>query len=1383
MRIIRSALFLFRALIWISLAPSFGPGSVEPSQPQAPPRSLASRPLQSKAIARPLGFEPNQGQTAPQVRYLAHGHGYEFFVTDNEVIVSISEPETQKGAARSHTVVRAKSSSFKSEVVLKLIAASRATPTFETMQALPGRVNYFIGNDPKKWRSKIPTYGRIVEHNVWPAIDLAWYGDQSRLESDFIIGAGASPNSIRLAIEGTSKLAFDAAGDVTVGPLKLLKPVIYQTIGTTRRAISGGYVWIRGKRGGRYLGFQVASYDRARPLVIDPVVVPAYSTYLGGSGKVAAISGDAGNAIAVDAAGNAYVTGRTSSVDFPLAIPFQTSLASANGNAFVTKFSADGSSLIYSTYFGGSGATTVAELGDFGAAIAVDSSGCAYVTGQASSLDFPTLNPFQPQLAGKINAFVSKFSADGGSLIYSTYLGGSGLDIFGNGDLGTGIAVDSSGRAYVTGRTPSSDFPIFRPFQGRLKSNANAFVTKFTPNGTALVYSTYLGGSGGVLSSDAGSAIAVDGSGSAYVTGQTASSDFPTQNPYQASLKSVTNAFVTKFSADGTSLVYSTYLGGSGYGSGFNQSGDFGSGIAVDSSGSAYVTGQAYSPDFPLQNPFQSSNKGIANAFVTKFSADGGSLIYSTYLGGSGTPQPHSGGCDDFGACVYGVDYGTAIAVDGNGSAYVTGQTFSRDFPVRNPLQSSLKFNSPFGNAFVSKFSADGASLEYSTYLGGSGGDVGASIAVDASGGAYLTGTTHSGDFPLANALQNSLKSEAGNGFVTKLSVDGGSLAYSTYLGGSGTSSANLVADAAAAIAVDSSGSVYVTGSTNSSDFPVANALRATLGSTSGGNAFVSKFSADGGSLVYSTYLGGTGFGDAGYGIAIDANGDAYITGSTRSADFPTQNPSQGSLGTVNGNAFLTKLAADGGSLIYSTYLGGSGFSDRGDYGTAVALDSSGSAYVTGFAASRDFPLEVPFQATNNGLSSNAFVTKFTPNGTALVYSTYLGGSGLYNGGGDAGNAISVDASGSAYVTGRTVSLDFPTNLPFQGHLIGDSSAFVTKFSTDGRSLVYSTYLGGSSGGNFFTISGDAGNAIAVDLSSSAYVTGRTFSPSFPTKNAFQSSINIPCLTCPPVSKAFVTKFTPDGSSLIYSTYLGGSSQPSGGDFAKAIAVDSSGSAYVTGFTDSADFPLAIPFQTSLASANGNAFVTKFSADGLALEYSTYLGGSGTVSTGTGDFGVDIAVDSTAGAYVAGVTASADFPVANAFQPTLKGPTNAFVTKLIVTSSTPGPKLTISPHSLAFGNKVTVGTTSKPKTVRIKNAGSKKGAAVSIEMVSASPSVFAVTSKCEETLMPGKSCKASVTFKPVDTTPQSGSLMIFDNVTGAPQTVGLSGTGKAAKKK
>jgi uncharacterized protein (TIGR03437 family) len=715
----------------------------------------------------PLSFEANRGQTDPEVKFLTRGGGYNLFLTSTEAVLNLKKPGVRKGPQIGGppdtggippispiALSSAKSVDEKSEkgavLRMKLVGAN-PSPQVAGAEELPGKSNYFIGNDPAKWRTNVPTYAKVKYEDVYPGIDLVYYGNQRQLEYDFVVSPGADPRSIRLAFQsrdsnGAVPLRIDNHGDVVLGAegseLRLHRPIIYQEISGSRQRIGGNFV-IHGlpseasAKEGRQIGFEVARYDASKPLIIDPVL--SYSTYLGGN--------SAGYGIAVDSFGNAYVTGVTTSTNFPTANAFQAAIGGGTcyysggpspcSDVFVTKLNATGSALVYSTYLGGSG-------NDWVSGIAVDSFGNAYVTGQTFSTDFPTANAFQAACSGNPcgDAFVTKLNAAGSALAYSTYLGGSGND------QGTGIAVDSSGNAYVTGSTASTNFPTANAFQATNSSGGwNAFVTKFNTAGSALAYSTYLGGSSG---QDFGSGIAVDSSGNAYVTGSTQSTNFPTTaNAFQAVNRGGVNGtvFVTKLSAAGSALTYSTYLGGSG--------GDFPNGIAVDSSGNAYVTGSTTSSNFPIANAFQAAlGSSGEDAFVTKLNAAGSALIYSTYLGGSG------------GA------FGISIAVDSSGNAYVTGNTASSNFPTTaDAFQTVFGGGVGIGDAFVTKLNAAGSSLAYSTYLGGSDIDAGKGIAVDSSGNAYVTGFTSSTDFPTtANTFQGTYGSGFNDAFVTKIS-------------------------------------------------------------------------------------------------------------------------------------------------------------------------------------------------------------------------------------------------------------------------------------------------------------------------------------------------------------------------------------------------------------------------------------------------------------------------------------------------------------------------------------------------------------------------------------------------------------------------------------
>jgi Beta-propeller repeat/Abnormal spindle-like microcephaly-assoc'd, ASPM-SPD-2-Hydin len=711
----------------------------------------------------PLSFEANKGQTDGRVKFLSRGRGYGLFLTSSEAVLTLrhGKPKDQKFKDRiNDSRLRGRDLESESLSVLRLELAG-ANPAIDVagLEELPGKSNYFIGNDPNGWRTNVPNFAKVQYKDVYPGMDLIYYGNQGELEYDWVVRPGADLGAIQFSIGGAHQIRIGPQGDLVIqtedGEVRFRKPVVYQqevTIDSpqptaknenrnsrfetrnssliTRQLLDGRYV-LRGKGG---VGFEVASYDRSTPLIIDPVLV--YSTYLGGGGH------DEGLGIAVDSAGNAYVTGTAGSTNFPVASPIQVAFGGLPNDAFVTKLNATGSALVYSTYLGGSG-------DDFGKGIVVDSSGNAYVTGGTGSTNFPTASPIQAAFGGGLyDAFVTKLNATGSALVYSTYLGGSGTEI------GSGVTLDSAGNAYVTGSTSSTNFPTASPIQAAFGGGPNdAFVTKLNAAGSALVYSSYLGGGG----DDGGGGIAVDSVGNAYVIGFTGSTNFPTASPIQAAFGGGNyDAFVTKLNAAGSALVYSTFLGGSNT--------DFGNGIAVDSSGNAYVAGNTVSTDFPTVNPFQATNHGFLDAFVAKLNAAGSAFVYSTYLGGAGD------------------EFGWHIAVDSAGNAYLVGSTKSANFPTASPLQATYGA-AITANAYVTKLNAAGSALIYSTYLGGSGAtdfNSGASIAVDSVGDVYVTGVTTSTEFPTVNAFQPVIGGAAPNAFVGKISqvnLPGASLA------------------------------------------------------------------------------------------------------------------------------------------------------------------------------------------------------------------------------------------------------------------------------------------------------------------------------------------------------------------------------------------------------------------------------------------------------------------------------------------------------------------------------------------------------------------------------------------------------------------------------
>jgi hypothetical protein len=550
---------------------------------------LSGTPVGNSQLAQsygqlPLSFQPNEGQTAPQVNYLSQGQGYTLFLTPSQAVLALNQGSgsSNPGPAGS-SAGSAGSSSGSAEDVLKMQLVG-ANPAAQAVgqDPQPGVSNYLLGKDPSQWITNVPNYGKVEYQDLYPGINLVYYGNsQTQLEYDFDVAPGANPAAIQLAFQGTQGMSVDGQGNLVLhmagGNVTEQTPVAYQEIGGVRQAVPVQYAL----EGNGQVGFQVGAYDPSQPLVIDPVL--SYSTYLGGSGGTSI-----GLGIAVDSSGDAYITGTTTSSTFPTtAGAFQTTLAGTE-NAFVTELNPSGSALVYSTYVGGSSS-------DQGTGIAVDSSGDAYITGYSNSSNFPTTpGAFQTTSTtsgGSDDAFVTKLNAGGTALVYSTYLGGSG-----GSNVGAGIAVDGAGNAYVTGVTNSTSFPTTAgAFQttnaGAAVGGKDAFVTKLNPSGSAPVYSTYLGGNGsidGVNGLRGG--IALDSSGDAYITGSTSATKFPTTAGAIQTTGggNVFDAFVTELNATGSAPVYSTYLGGSPP---VGTLGDSGTGIAVDSAGNICVTG------------------------------------------------------------------------------------------------------------------------------------------------------------------------------------------------------------------------------------------------------------------------------------------------------------------------------------------------------------------------------------------------------------------------------------------------------------------------------------------------------------------------------------------------------------------------------------------------------------------------------------------------------------------------------------------------------------------------------------------------------------------------------------------------------------------------
>jgi hypothetical protein len=659
-----------KGVAWIGLFLAWGAALAVPGGT----RSTAAPSVDPDFGLPPLYFIPNKGQTDQQALFYAKTGTYTLWLTRDGL-------------------------TFDDGAVSRLIFKD-ANPGAQVSAADPAdyRVSYFYGRDESEWLTDIPTSRAVIYKNVYDGIDLKVYGAERQVEYDWIVKPGARPDRIRWAHSGVSKASLDHEGNLVAetpsGRLVHRRPAAYQIIDGRRVDVQAAF---RMLGDGEY-GFAVGPYDAGGDLVIDPVVL-VFSTFLGGSDWEEAFS------ISIDKTGAIYVEGFTTSSDFP---PIRQ--AKPRQDTFVSKLSADGKSLIYTAYF----PTAGYPEGTFPSIIA-SGTGAVYLAGTTFTRNFPVKNAFQKAYGGGgWDGFLLELAPSGKSLVFSTFLGGSSFDSLG------GVGLDEAGSIYVAGMTASKNFPVKNAFQKSLAGNSNLIISKFSPDGQSLVYSTFLGSSG----FDILAGMAIDGAGSVYVCGYSNAADFPLKNAFQAKSRGSGETFISKLAPSGQALVYSSYLGGPAY--------DYAMGLALDGSGAAYIAGVTVGA-FPLKNAFQPKRKGGREGFVSKVAPDGHSLVFSTYLGGSGD------------------DYPLGIAVDGSGAAHVVGCTYSPNWPLKYPLKDKI---SGSVDAFLSILSPSGKSLLHSTYLGGQYKDAARCILVDLKATIYAAGSTNSPDFPMLKPYQ-----------------------------------------------------------------------------------------------------------------------------------------------------------------------------------------------------------------------------------------------------------------------------------------------------------------------------------------------------------------------------------------------------------------------------------------------------------------------------------------------------------------------------------------------------------------------------------------------------------------------------------------------------
>lgn len=651
-------------------------------------------------LLQPLTFEKNVGQENNAVSFLSRGPGYTLFLTPGEAVMTMAGGED---ALR-----------------MRLSQTGLVSPP-QGEQVSVTKSNYLLGNKQANWRTGVPHYEQVRYPSVYPGIDLVYHpAGKTGLEYDFEVQAGADPELIGLRFDGMQSVALDTEGNLVLrmprGDIVQRAPVAYQIQDGVRRPVEAAFVI----REDGDVGFRLASYDVKQPLIIDPVI--SFSTYLGDAGTTL-------KTIKVDTSGSVYVYGYTRYTGFPTTAGAYQSAPAGGTDAFIGKIAADGTRFEFLTYLGGS-----AEEGNGGAIgpqLALDSLGNIYVTGRTGSTDFPLVNPLQGTMNGTLDFYVAKLTRDGSRLSYSTFLGGPDAVGAQPSEASPTINVDASGNVYILGYTNGAGYPVVNAHQATWAGGLDPVLTKINARGSAILFSTYFGGS----SDDKGRDIALDRSGNIYITGRADSSDFPLLNPLQGQYRGRGDVFVSKFTTDGV-LAFSTFWGGANT--------EKGRAIVLDDSGNVYVTGNTQSTDFPVVSPYQRTLGGTGDMFVLKIEPTLSRVTYSTYVGGA----------DD--------DLGGAIALDKYSNMYVAGYSKSANFPLLNAFQPTL---SGTQDAVLVKLSGRGKLL-FSTYLGGSGTDEAVAIGLDSALNIYLGGTTNSTDYPSLNPLQTG----TGGAFVTKIS-------------------------------------------------------------------------------------------------------------------------------------------------------------------------------------------------------------------------------------------------------------------------------------------------------------------------------------------------------------------------------------------------------------------------------------------------------------------------------------------------------------------------------------------------------------------------------------------------------------------------------------
>lgn len=1266
--------------------------------------------VRDKLSSMPLVFQHNDGQLDKQVSYFVDSGTNSIFFTPQSVVYTFQESRPRESGANEPEKDQ-REPTGRILAVKQTFNNANSVATVQGKDELGGKVNYLIGNDPSKWHRGIPTYKAIEYRGLYDGTVLTYSGAEGSLKYEFRLNAGVSPDPIQVAFDGIVGLSLAESGDLVIetelGTFGVKKPSAYQMVNGQKKDVEIGYTLI----GSKAYGFTLGDYDHALPLVIDPRIF--YGTYLGGSLEEEA------HGIAIDASGNAYVTGWTTSTNWPGVTGFYDSSHNGSRDVFVSKLNTTAtSSLIFSTYIGGSAL-------DQGFGIALDSTDRPIIVGTTTSTNYPTtVGAFATSAlsSGQNDVIFSKLSSDGTSLVFSSYFGGSSTD------SAYSIAVDTATDDFcIVGDTTSTEadanpFPLISAYDATTNGAGDAFFACINNDGASLNFSSFLGGTG----VDSAQAVAMDSSGKLAITGSTTSTDFPLASSVQGSLVGSTDAFVTQISAAGT-LSFSTYLGGTGA--------DVGYGVTTNTTLGIAVTGSTASANFPTSNALDTTLGGSSDGFIARFDT-GHSLVFSTYFGGASTETLYAAAAD-------------------NSYIYVIGVTASSDYPAtaeafRNTLSGSQ-------DIVFSKINYAGNTIDFSSYyrsttFGATGLDIGYALAVDGLANIYGVGETAStsgiattgviqpsyrggvsdgvvfkastanvapsvptlempqnGDYvisttpnlaarytdvdnndtgfinfrvstgtttdctnnigvvangissfstlnnqivagPVGPALTDGVTyawcAQADDGSLTSawtpmgtftVQIAGSDVLFSTYLGGTGS-------DSAEDVTVDAAGNVYVVGQTSGTDFPTTAGVVGQSASTPT-DGTVTKFDTNG-NLLFSTYVGGDSD-DEVWGVRVDGSNNIYLIGLTYSSDLSLPNGYDTTVDTSSGDGFIIKLDSTASNVLYGTAVGGSDF----DFLISMALRNS-TVYAAGNAYSTDLSVTPgAFQTSGDGVGNGdsmlVIVDTSLSGAASHLYETYISGDDY-----EEADAIDVDASGNAYVLSSTYSTDIPTTAgAYDTTYDGGADAALTIIAPNGAGasdLVYGTRIGSNDGAD------TEGDGIYVQSPSQIHIVGATQGSGFSaTAGALDTSFN------GGIDDGYYVLLNPGGNGsydVLYATYIGTELQ----DNATQIVVQSATRVIIGGrVVGTTGFPLsATPWDATKASNDSDGYLMILNPAGTGssdLIYSTYIGTTTYSENVSG-----LALDSSGDLFMADETQDPGFPVSTNAYDTTQANINGF---------------------------------------------------------------------------------------------------------------------------